>query len=66
MVFGGLVMALALCVAIEGVLELASFRTPREPVAILGYPLIYEASDEAKWRSFHYKPQPPPVKLRLV
>jgi hypothetical protein len=40
MVFGGLVMALALCVAIEGVLELASFRTPREPVAILGYPLI--------------------------
>jgi hypothetical protein len=34
------VIALALFDPIEGVLELASFGSPRKPVAIFGYPLI--------------------------
>jgi hypothetical protein len=59
-------MALALFDPIEGVLEFASFSAPRKPVAIFCNPLIYKVSDEAKWGSLHDKPQPPPVKLRLV
>jgi hypothetical protein len=59
-------MAVALFNPIEGVLELASFSTPRKPVAIFGYPSIYKVSDEAKGGSLHDKPQPPPVNLWLV
>jgi hypothetical protein len=59
-------MALALFCPTEGVLELASFSTTRKSVAIFCNPLIYEVSDEAKGGSLHDKPQPPPVKLRLV
>jgi hypothetical protein len=33
-------MTLALFNPIEGVLELASFGSPRKPVAIFGYPFI--------------------------
>jgi hypothetical protein len=39
-IFGLGYMALALFDSIEGVLELASFGSPRKPVAIFGYPLI--------------------------
>jgi|Laugrefabdmm15dn_1035133.scaffolds.fasta_scaffold05729_2 hypothetical protein len=39
-IFGRWVIALALFCPIEGVLELASFSTPRKPVAIFGDPPI--------------------------
>jgi hypothetical protein len=65
-IFGSWVIALALFCPTEGVLELASFSTTRKSVAIFCNPLIYEVSDVAKGGSLHDKPQPPPVKLRLV